>query len=81
MECVSLFRQTVYDQGFYWPLWPNGISHLEQTGTADRKLPNTSKVQPDGSLKIHGMAHPFLVVEVADSQGYGDAVAKAERIL
>lgn len=85
VECVSLFRRTVYEQGFYLPLWPNGISHLEQTGSADRKLPNAdkppSKVQPDGSLKIHGMAYPFLVVGVADSQGYEDAMAKAERIL
>lgn len=69
----------------YWPLWPNGISHIEQTGTADRTIAHgdkpSSKVRPDGGLNIHGIAHPFLVVEVADSQGYEEAIAKEEHFL
>lgn len=38
-------------------------------------------MQPDGGHNIHEIAHPFLVVEVADSQWYEEAITKAEHFL
>lgn len=77
-------RQSLFDQGFYWPGWGGSIKSIEFTGSADRTFPGPGKstvLQPDGSLQISGQNLPFLVIEVADTESYRHARTKARNFL
>lgn len=78
-------RQSLFDQGFYWPEWGGKIDRIEYTGSANRTLTrpgqNPSIFQPDGSLKIAGLNLPFLIIEVADTESYKHARTKSKKFL
>lgn len=77
-------RQALFDQGFYWPSWGDDIERVQYTGAADCNVgdkENQSWLQPDGSLVISGSDMPFMVIEVADSETYEHARAKASTLL
>lgn len=75
--CGSLITQ-----GFLWPTWPT--ERLASSGSARISLTSGKTVrefEPDAGLQILTQKFPFLIVEVADSQQYGDTLEKAAWML
>lgn len=86
-DSQNQLRQTLFEQGFYWPAWGNDLGSIIPAGTSSIEPKphgsSTSKsaFQPDGSLQINGLKYPFLVIEVADTEGYRHARTKANELL
>lgn len=74
----------LFAQGFAWPAWGTDLDHVLKSGTTGFELVHrgrVERVQPDGGLQLAGSKMPFLVVEVADSEGYAHAFEKGRRYL
>lgn len=78
----NAMMQSLVLQGFLWPGW--GSQWLGSCRTARISLSHgrtLRKIEPDGGLQILSQTLPFLLVEVADSQEYGDVLKKASWVL
>lgn len=74
----------LFGQGFAWPAWGTDLDHVLKSGTTGFELVHRGRierVQLDGGLQLAGSKMPFLVVEVADSEGYAHAFEKGRRYL
>lgn len=78
-------RQSLFNQGFYWPSWGINLNYIELKRSSaiaiqNKDAPN-SCFQPDGALAVKGTVLQFLAVEVRDSQSTRCTQQKAERYL
>lgn len=67
-------RQSLFEQGFYWPSWGHDIRIVGRAGTVNQEFKRegapSSSFESDGGLHIHGLTFPFLIIEVADTGSY-----------
>ncbi|KAL7271133.1 hypothetical protein RUND412_006129 [Rhizina undulata] len=83
-DYYSSIHSALREQGFWWPAWGNDPLKVIKSGSTDIKLFHRGKqeiFQPDASLMIFQVKLPFLVIEIADTQGYALAWNKARRML
>lgn len=75
-------QRSLVAHGFLWPGWgPVWLGSSGATTISLTKRKQIRTLQPDGGLQVLCQTLPFLIVEVANSQDYGEVLQQASWVL